>query len=86
MQKGGSKAIQSYLAQHPFYVHQTDKNGKQTLDICRDCDLLPINGLSYENKEFTDGYTYREGTRWLSTVDYCMVHGVSKCIVISGEF
>ena len=52
---------------------KTDKNGKQTLDICRDCDLLPINGLSYENKEFTDGYTYREGTRWLSTVDYCMV-------------
>ena len=50
-----------------------DKNGTQLLSVCKDCDLMPLNNLTFENKTFKGGYTYREGKCWKSEVDMCMV-------------
>ena len=44
-------------------------NGRSLLPVLLECDLLVLNNLTYYDKQFSSGLTYRQRTRWISELD-----------------
>ena len=58
---------------------QSNPRGKDFIQLCRDCKMLPVNNLEITNgnggttRFFETGLTFRKRERWISEVDFCLV-------------
>ena len=68
----GERPLCSYIINHEV-PKKSDKSGLILSDVCVDVDILPLNNLKFKDKHFRGDYSYREGKRWLSEVDMCLV-------------
>ena len=64
--------IYDKLCYHPIDLGGND-NGKKVLRICKDNNLMVINNLQTEARNFTSALTYRVGKKWKSELDICIV-------------
>ena len=70
------KDLQCIVKDKPNYsyeninVPKSDTTGTGLTSLCIDCDMVPLNHLKSNDKQFTGGLTYREGKRWVLEVDW----------------
>ena len=48
-------------------------NGEVLQDMCAGCNLLLLNNLKYNEKQFSDQLTFRKKARWVSQLDVCLI-------------
>ena len=60
-------------ARYNIIDHGENENGKKMINILKDNNLMVINNLKTESKEFTSSLTYRVRNRWISELDVCIV-------------
>ena len=48
-------------------------NGNSLCEICKNCDIVPVNNLIYEQKTFHGGLTYRQKDNWVTQLDWALV-------------
>ena len=70
--------VQSLVEQHDDMVYNVidpiqNVNGRSLLDICKSNTLFPVNNLQCDNVLWQSQLTYRQGVRWISEVDLCVI-------------
>ena len=48
--------------------------GKNLINLCKGNSLVIANHLKYKDKCFGGNLSYRQGTRWISEIDLCLIH------------
>ena len=51
--------------------HQ-NANGKEMVAVCSECNLVPVNHLIYNNVHCDGSFTYNQGNRWTSQLDWVL--------------
>ena len=51
-----------------------NKNGKTQLNLCKTCDIKPVNHLQFHSQSFPGKLTFKQGSdRWISQLDWCLI-------------
>ena len=51
-----------------------NKNGKTQQNLCKSCDIKPVNHLRFHNQSFPGKLTFKQGNdNWISQLDWCLV-------------
>lgn len=66
------------LGDKPYQYNETrdfvvNDNGKQLLDICKNSEMLIANHLVIGDKILGGNLSYKQGSRWISEIDLCLV-------------
>ena len=48
-------------------------NGRLLVNLCKDNQMVIVNNLCTDEKQFVSNLSYRKGLRWVSELDYCVV-------------
>lgn len=66
-------------------IQRPNTNATAFLQLCKDCSLLPLNGLQNGNMRLNRALTYRQKSRgWVSELDWCLFSADvanSDCVV-----
>ena len=52
---------------------KSNQNGKPVISVCKSCDLKPLNHLIFNGNKFQGDLTYKQGSQWISQLDWCLV-------------